>query len=98
MSDILTIMGRELKSYFLSPVAYVLIALYAFLTGAVFVFLDVFGTREATMSSDFSWMVVLALILAPALAMRLFAEENRQGTIELLMTAPVRDWQIVIGK
>ena len=97
MSNVLTITGRELKTYFFSPVAYIIIALFALFTGFVFTQIVV-QSQQAEMSGDFQWMVVLALILAPALTMRLFAEENRQGTIELLMTAPVRDWEIVIGK
>jgi gliding motility-associated transport system permease protein len=97
MSNILTITGRELKSYFLSPLAYIITGVFAVFIGFAF-FNSALGSRQATLSDDFGWMMVLALILAPALTMRLFAEENRQGTIELLMTAPVRDWEIVVGK
>jgi ABC-2 type transport system permease protein len=97
MTNILTITARELKSYFLSPIAYVIIALFAFFTGYIFTQI-VAQTQQAQLNGDFQWMVVLALILAPALTMRLFAEENKQGTIELLMTSPVRDWEIVTGK
>jgi gliding motility-associated transport system permease protein len=97
MSNILTITGRELKSYFLSPLAYIVTGVFAVFIGLAF-YVSVLGSRTAQLSDDFSWMMVLALILAPALTMRLFSEENRQGTIELLMTAPVRDWEIVIGK
>lgn len=97
MSNILTIAGRELKSYFLSPLAFILTGVFTFLTGFLFAS-SILSSRTAQLSDDFGWMVVLGLILAPALTMRLFSEENRQGTIELLMTAPVRDWEIVIGK
>ncbi len=97
MSNILTITGRELKSYFLSPIAWVITGVFAFFTGFLF-YSTLLGSAQASLSGDFSWMLVLALIIVPALTMRLFAEENRMGTIELLMTAPVRDWEIVIGK
>jgi gliding motility-associated transport system permease protein len=97
MSNILTITGRELKSYFLSPIAYVITGVFAFFTGFLF-YSTLLSSAQASLSGDFSWMLVLALIIVPALTMRLFAEENRMGTIELLMTAPVRDWEIVVGK
>ncbi len=97
MGNILTIAGREIKSYFLSPLAYILTGVFAFFLGFLF-YNSILRTSTADLSDTFGWMMVLSLILAPALTMRLFAEENRMGTIELLMTAPVRDWQIVIGK
>ncbi len=97
MGNILTITGRELKSYFVSPVGYIITGLYAFFTGFIF-YNAVVGSSQAQLTDTFGWMLVLALIVAPALTMRLFADENRQGTIEMLMTAPVRDWQIVVGK
>ena len=97
MTNILTIAGRELKSYFLSPLAYIITGVFAVFIGLTF-YSGIFSSGQAQLSDDFSWMMVLGLILAPALSMRLFSEENRQGTIELLMTAPVRDWEIVLGK
>ncbi|MGB8646134.1 MAG: ABC transporter permease subunit [Anaerolineae bacterium] len=97
MGNILTIAGREIKAYFFSPLAYILTGVFAFFLGYLFAS-STLTSQQADMSGTFSWLMVLSLILTPALAMRLFAEENRMGTIELLMTAPVRDWQIVIGK
>ncbi len=97
MSNILTITGRELKAYFLSPVAYIITGVFTFFVGYLF-YNNLISSSQATLSNDFSWMLVLAVMITPALTMRLFAEENRLGTIELLMTAPVRDWEIVIGK
>src|SRR5581483_90695 len=98
MGNILTIAGRELKSYFLSPFAWVIIALFAAFTGFVFVFQVIGFTRVADLSPVFEIFVVVALFLTPALTMRLFAEEYKLGTIELLLTAPARDWEIVVGK
>src|SRR5581483_9798281 len=97
MSNILTIAGRELKAYFISPLAWIIIALYAFFTGFISVQIIV-QTQRADLSQLFSWIAVLSLILAPALTMRLFSEEYKLGTMELLQTAPARDWQIVAGK
>lgn len=97
MTNILTIAGRELKAYFVSPLAWIIIALYAFFTGFISVQIIV-QTQRADLSPLFSWIAVLSLILAPALTMRLFSEEYKLGTIELLLTAPARDWQIVLGK
>jgi ABC-2 type transport system permease protein len=97
MGNVLTIAGRELKAYFLSPLAWIIIALFAFFTG--FIFLQIVAqTRVADLTPLFQWIAVLGLILAPALTMRLFSEEYKLGTIELLLTAPARDWQIVVGK
>lgn len=93
----MTIAGRELKAYLLSPLAWIIIALFAFFTGFIFVQIIV-QTQRADMSPLFQWMAVLALILTPALTMRLFSEEYKLGTMELLLTAPARDWQIVTGK
>ncbi len=97
MSNILTIAGRELKAYFLSPIAYIITGIFAFFIGFLF-YNNLLNSQSSTLSNDISWMLVLAVMLTPALTMRLFAEENRLGTIELLMTAPLRDWQIVVGK
>ncbi len=98
MANILTIAGRELKAYFLSPFAWIIIALFAAFTGYVFVFNVIGYTRTADLAPVLSFFVVIALFLTPALTMRLFAEEYKLGTIELLLTAPARDWEIVVGK
>src|SRR5581483_9755163 len=97
MTNVLTIAGRELKAYLLSPLAWIILALFAFFTGFIFVQI-IISTQRADMSPLFEWIAVLALILSPALTMRLFSEEYKLGTIELLLTAPARDWQIVTGK
>ncbi len=97
MNNVLTIAGRELRAYIVSPLAWIIIALFAFFTGFIFVQILV-ASRVADLSPMFSWIAVLALILTPALTMRLFSEEYKLGTMELLLTAPARDWQIVLGK
>src|SRR4051794_40733060 len=97
MVNVLTIAGRELKAYVLSPLAWIIIALFAFFTGFIFVQI-LLATQRADLTPLFNWIAVLALILSPALTMRLFSEEYKLGTMELLLTSPVRDWQIVLGK
>lgn len=97
MTNVMTIAGRELKAYLLSPLAWIIIALFAFFTGFIFVQIIV-TTQVADMAPLFNWIAVLSLILVPALTMRLFSEEYKLGTMEMLLTAPARDWQIVVGK
>jgi len=97
MGNVVTIAGRELKAYIVSPLAWIIIALFAFFTGFIFVQI-ILATQRADMTPLFQWIAVLALILTPALTMRLFSEEYKLGTIELLLTSPIRDWQIVTGK
>lgn len=97
MSDTITIAGKELRSYFTSPVAYVLTAAFLVLNGIFFVGQAV-GSQTATMGGMFNTLPVLMLLLAPILSMRLLAEEQRSGTLELLLTSPVSDASVVIGK
>ncbi len=88
---------REIKSYFVSPVAYVVIAFFLVIAGYLFS-LILFNTREATLRYLLSNISVVFLFIVPALTMRLIAEEQRSGTIELLLTNPIRDAEVVLGK
>jgi ABC-2 type transport system permease protein len=88
---------RELRSYFLSPIAYVIIALFLALAGYLFALILATG-RQATLTGFVSNVSVLYLFLMPAIGARLLAEEQRTGTIELLLTNPVEEWQVVTGK
>lgn len=97
MRNTLFIAGKELRSYFVSPVAYVIVAFWLVATGFFF-WRSVDVTNEATLRDVFSVVTILLLLISPALTMRLLAEESRTGTLELLLTAPVRDWSVVIGK
>lgn len=97
MRNALTIARKELSTYFVSPVAYVVTAAFLVLMGYFFS-LILFYTREASMRGLFFNMAIILLLVSPALTMRLLAEEQRMGTIELLLTAPVRDWEVVLGK
>ncbi len=100
MRNILTIAGKELRSYFSSPMAYVLAVFYLGITGYIFiaVFLLMPQAQTEHMSDLIGSMLFLALIIMPMLTMGLFAQEMASGTMELLMTRPVRDWEVVVGK
>ena len=99
MANVWTICRRELSGYFGTPIAYVFLAIFVFLSG-IFAFYigDFFGGGQADLQSFFQFHPWLYLFLIPALAMRLWAEERRAGTIELLFTLPVTMVQAVIGK
>jgi ABC-2 type transport system permease protein len=90
---------RELSSYFATPIAYVFIIIFLFLTGIFTFYLGNFFARgQADLSSFFTFHPWLYLFLIPALAMRLWAEERKSGTIELLLTLPVTITEAVLGK
>ena len=90
---------RELSGYFATPVAYVFIVIFLVLAGALtFTLGNFFGRGQADLQPFFSFVPWLFLFLVPALTMRLWAEERRLGTIELLLTLPLPQWQAVLGK
>ena len=99
MSPTWTIFKRELAGYFTTPIAYVFLVIFVFLCG-IFTFYvgDLFGRGQADLQPFFTYHPWLYLFLVPALAMRLWAEERRSGTIELLLTLPVTLGQAVRGK
>ena len=96
MAETLVIFRRELHSYFLSPIAYVFGALLLLVVGYLTYTLD--PNSPATMQGFFTWLPILFAIFLPALTMRLWAEEKKLGTIELLMTFPVTVPQMILGK
>jgi ABC-2 type transport system permease protein len=99
MHGTLTIMKRELRAYFATPLAYIFIVIFLALAGAFTFFLGNFFERgQADLSSFFIFHPWLYLFLVPAIAMRLWAEERRSGTIELLMTLPTTTFSAVLGK
>jgi ABC-2 type transport system permease protein len=98
-SVIWTITKRELAAYFQSPVAYVFLVIFLLLAGVfTFTFGGFFERGEASLAAFFNWMPWLFLFLVPAVGMRLWSEERRLGTIELLLTMPVASWQAILGK
>jgi ABC-2 type transport system permease protein len=97
MQNILTIYRKELKSYFNSPIAYIVIIVFLAISGWFFVN-GFFPNDAATMRPLFDMVPFVFLFFIPAITMRSFSEEKKQGTIELLLTKPVKDVELVIGK
>jgi ABC-2 type transport system permease protein len=97
MRNLWAVATRELRSYFLSPLAYVVIALFLALSGYLFA-LILANQREPSLRGLMQNVSVLYLFIVPAISMRLLAEEQRTGTVELLLTNPVQEWEIVAGK
>lgn len=99
MRSLCAIFKRELVSYFVTPVAYVFIVIFLFATGTFTFYLGNFYEAErADLSAFFNFHPWLFLFFMPAIAMRLWAEERKTGTIELLLTLPVPLWAAVAGK
>ncbi len=99
MRNILSIFKRELRGYFATPVAYVFIVIFLFLTGIFTFYIGGFFERgQADLEPFFRFHPWLYLFLIPAISMRLWSEERKSGTIELLMTLPVTLGEAVLGK
>jgi len=99
MKAVLSIFKRELSGYFGTPIAYVFLVIFLLLSGIFTFYLGQFFERgQADLVAFFSFHPWLYLFLVPALSMRLWAEERRTGTVELLLTLPVTPWQAVLGK
>src|SRR6516225_9126743 len=102
----LTLIRREFSAYFLSPIAYVVLAIFLAVTGHLFYLTLTQLTAAGPKGVEFPMQLMLGdekfwlvyLFIPPLLTMRLFAEERSTGTLEMLMTAPLRDWQVVLGK
>ena len=103
MKNIAAIVMKELYTYFVSPVAYFVFFIFTAVSGFLFavIFYGIFqsqGQSNVIMEAIFSPMSVILLFFTPALTMKLFAEERKSGTIELMSTSPVRDTEMVLGK
>jgi ABC-2 type transport system permease protein len=99
MKSVWIIGKRELASYFTSPVAYVFLVIFLLLTGFfTFTAGNFFERGEASLAAFFGWHPWLYLVLVPAVGMRLWAEERRAGTLELLFTMPITPWQAIVAK
>jgi len=115
MSNILAIAQKELKGYFASPIAYIVIGLFALMFGFFFYSLLAFFDRQSMQAAGFGGQqavnvneglirpvflnaTVIFLFVLPMVTMRTYSEEKRSGTIELLLTAPLTDFQIIAGK
>lgn len=97
MNGVTAIYQKELATYFRSPIAYFVIAVFLLGTGYFFIY-NIFLTGVGTMDETFKNMGILLVTLIPVLTMRLFSGEYSARTMELLATLPLRAWQIVIGK
>jgi ABC-2 type transport system permease protein len=98
MNPAMVVARREVRAYFNSPVAYIVVSAFTIIAGGIFFFLKFFLAGEASLRGFFESMPMLFMFLAPAITMRLLADEKASGTLELLITMPVRDWQVVVGK
>ncbi len=115
MTNILAIAQKELRSYFASPIAYIVIGFWALLYGYFYASLLAYFVRQSMQMSQFGGaqpvnineqmirllfqnVTILILFLMPVITMRTYSEEKRSGTIELLLTSPVTDMQIILGK
>jgi gliding motility-associated transport system permease protein len=97
VSGALAVYQKEVSAYFRSPIAYFVVAVFLLGTGYFFLY-NIFLTGDATMAETFQNMGVLLLSVIPMVSMRLFAAEYSARTMELLLTLPLRPWQIVVGK
>lgn len=103
MRNILTVCTKELYTYFVSPIAYFVCFVFSALSGFLF-FFYLFrasgnsGYGDGVMQTAFGSMATILLFFTPILTMKLFAEERKSGTIELLLTSPITDGQVVLGK
>lgn len=99
MNNVLTIFRREFSGYFDSPLAYIVVPVFLVLVGGFSLyFQDILASGVASMRPVFFWSAVFFLLLIPAVTMRLFAEERRTGSIEMLSTLPITDAEVVLGK
>ncbi len=115
MRNVVAIAQKELKSYFASPIAYIVIGVFALLFGYFYITILAYFVRQSMTMGQFGGapsmnvnqqmirpliqnFLILLLFMLPAITMRTYSEEKRSGTIELLLTSPITDFQIVLGK
>lgn len=97
MKNIITIFKKELSAYFNSPLAYIFVAIFLIVSNWLF-FQNFYLFGQANMRNYFVLLPWIFLFLAPAMTMRIWAEEKKTGTIEILLTLPVKDWEVVSAK
>jgi len=97
MKNTLAIFEKEIQSYFTSPIAYIVLAVFWLVSGYFFSF-TLFYTNVGSMATTFHNISIILILLAPVITMRLFSEEKKSGTLELLLTLPVKSYEIVLGK
>jgi ABC-2 type transport system permease protein len=97
MSTSVTVAKREIKAYFNSPVAYIVVTVFMLLAGYLY-WSQLFLEKQTELRYYFSLTPLIFTFIVPAITMRLLAEEKGSGTLEMLITMPVRDWEVVVGK
>jgi ABC-2 type transport system permease protein len=97
MSTAVTVAKREIKTYFNSPVAYIVVTVFMLLAGYLY-WSQIFLEKQAELRYYFTLTPLVFTFIIPAITMRLLAEEKGSGTLEMLITMPVRDWEVVLGK
>ncbi len=97
MKQLRNIFSKEFKSYFVSPIAYIVIAIFLLVTGWFF-FSTFFIYKQATLRNFFSLLPYIFSMIIPAVTMRLFSEEMNSGSYEILMTYPVTFGEVIVGK
>ena len=99
VANIRAIAKRELSAYFTSPVAYVFLVIFLLIAGFfTFMIGSFFERGEASLASFFAWHPWIYLFLVPAIGMRVWSEERRSGTMELLLTMPINAWEAILAK
>jgi ABC-2 type transport system permease protein len=99
ITKVLAIARRELGSFFVSPIGWVITPVVMLFVSWFGYLVPVIGNQQATMDGVFSLVAFsLSLLIVPLVTMRVLADERRQGTLEMLLTSPVRDWELVVGK
>jgi len=97
MSATATVAKREIKAYFNSPVAYIVVTVFMLIAGYLY-WSQLFLEKQAELRYYFTLTPLVFTFIIPAITMRLIAEEKGSGTLEMLITMPVRDWEVVLGK
>ncbi|GMV78913.1 MAG: gliding motility-associated ABC transporter permease subunit GldF [Planctomycetota bacterium] len=98
IAPVFHILRRELAAYLNTPIGYVFVVFFLLLSCSFYVFLALFVEGVSDMRGFFSWIPIFFLIFVPAISMRLWSEDRKLGTLELLLTFPLRTWQAVLGK
>jgi ABC-2 type transport system permease protein len=97
MNSTFAVAKREFRTFFASPIAYIVLGAFLLISGWLF-FSTLLLAGQATLRTFFGVAPVIFVVLVPAITMRSIAEERKSGTLELLLTMPLEDWQIVLGK
>jgi ABC-2 type transport system permease protein len=98
MTRVIALTGRELRSYFFAPTGYIIIALFLLMSGIIFVVRAFDQGQPASIRPVFEYGVWMLIFVCPAISMKAISEERRMGTFEMLMTCPVSEWNVILGK